>query len=77
MLYMPEPCEFPCLDSCQKRFFWTHKKVALTPYPVVGLVLPVGDAERFPQALGLRSLDPFLRVKQVGSTSHSHRGGWK
>ena len=22
---MPEPCKFPSLDSCQKRFLWTHK----------------------------------------------------
>ena len=21
---MPEPCQFPSLDSCQKRFLWTH-----------------------------------------------------
>ena len=24
---MPEPCKFPSLDSCQKRFLWTHKEV--------------------------------------------------
>ena len=23
---MPEPCKFPSLDSCQKRFLWTHKE---------------------------------------------------
>ena len=23
---MPEPCKFPSLDSCQKRFLWTHKQ---------------------------------------------------
>ena len=23
--YMSEPCKFPSLDSCQKRFLWTHK----------------------------------------------------
>ena len=21
---MPEPCEFPSLDRCQKWFLWTH-----------------------------------------------------
>ena len=26
----------------------------------------VGDAEKFPQALGLESLDPFLRVSKRG-----------
>ena len=25
--YMPEPCKFPSLDSCQKRFMWTYKGV--------------------------------------------------
>ena len=43
-----EPCEFPSLDSCQKRFLWTHKGVDLAPRPVIGLVLKVGDAEKFP-----------------------------
>ena len=23
---VPEPCEFPSLDSCQRRFLWTHKE---------------------------------------------------
>ena len=27
---------FPSLDSCQKRFLWTHKEIGLAPYPVVG-----------------------------------------
>ena len=31
---MPEPCKFPSLDSCQKRFLWTHKEVDLAPHPV-------------------------------------------
>ena len=35
-------------------------------HPVVGLVLQVGDAEKFPQALGFESLDPFLRVSEQG-----------
>ena len=26
---MPEPCKFASLDSCQKRFLWTHKKLIL------------------------------------------------
>ena len=72
---MPEPCEFPFLDSSQKRFLWTHKEVDFAPHQVVGLVLQVGDAEKFPQAVGHESLDPFSQNQQVGSTSHSHRGG--
>ena len=47
---MPEPCKFPSLDSCQKRFPWTHKEVHLAPYPIVGLMLQVGDTEKFPHA---------------------------
>ena len=36
---MPEPCKFLSLDSCQKRFLWTHTEVDLGPHPVAGLVL--------------------------------------
>ena len=50
---MPEPCKFPSLDSCQKRFLWTHKEVDLAP--VVGLVLQAGDTEKFPR-VGFESL---------------------
>ena len=57
---VPEPYKFPSVDSCQKRFLWTHKEVDLVPYQVVGLVLQVGDTEKFPQVLGFESLDPFL-----------------
>ena len=35
------------------------KEVDLAPYPVVGLLLQVGDAEKFPQAVGCESLDSF------------------
>ena len=49
---MPEPCKFPSLDSRLKRFLWNHKEVDLAPHPIVGLVLQVGDAEKFPRALG-------------------------
>ena len=76
---MPEPCKFPSLDSCQKRFLWTHKEVDLAPQPVIFLVLQVGDVKKFPQALGFESLDSFsffvffffffffLRVSKQGS----------
>ena len=57
---MPEPCKFPSLDRCQKRFLRTHKKVELAPHPAVGLVFQVGDADKFPKALGFGSLDPFF-----------------
>ena len=51
---MAEPCKFPSLDSCQKRILWTHKEADPVPLPVVGLVLQVGNEEKFPQALGFR-----------------------
>ena len=49
---MSEPCKFPSLDSCQRGCLWTHKEV--------DLVLRVGDAEKFPRALGFENLDPFF-----------------
>ena len=60
---MPEPCKFPSLDSCQKKFPWTHKEVNLAPHPVVGLELQEGEAGKF----------RFLRhlVSRAGG------GGWR
>ena len=78
---LPEPCKIPSLDSCQKRFLWTHKEVDLARHPLVGLVLPVGETQKFPHALGFESLDPFFffffQSQQAGSILHSHRGGWR
>ena len=62
----PKPLKFLSLARSQKEFLWTHKEVDLAPHPVVGLVLRVGDAKKFPQALGFESLDPFLRVSEQG-----------
>ena len=59
---MPEPCNFPFLDCCQKRLLWTHKEVDFAPNPIVGLLLQRGDAERFPQAFGFEGLNPFYSV---------------
>ena len=75
---MPEPCKFLSLDSCQKRFLWTHKEADPVPHPVVGLVLHVGDAEKFPQALGFKSLDPLFRISKQGpSFTATEDGGDK
>ena len=63
---------FRLFDSCQKRFLWANKEVDLAPRPVVGLVLQVGDTEKFPQALRLKSLDPFAQSQQVGFMSHGY-----
>ena len=57
---MSEPCKFWSRDSCQKRFLWTHKEVDPAPHPVVGLLLQVRDAEKFPHALCFENLDPFF-----------------
>ena len=57
---MPEPRKFPSLDSCRKGFLWTHTEVYRVPHPVVGLVLQVGDAEKFPDAFSFESLDQFF-----------------
>ena len=64
---MPEPCQFPSLDSCQKRLLWTHKDVSIAPHQAVGLVLHLGDTEKFLHALGFKSLDFFFsRVSKQG-----------
>ena len=42
---MPEPWKLPSLDSCQKRFLWTHKGADLAPHPAVRLVR---DTVKFP-----------------------------
>ena len=57
---MPESCKFPSLDSCQKRFLWTHKRTDLARHSVVGPVLQIGNVKKFPQPLGFESLDPFF-----------------
>ena len=57
----PEPCKFPSLDNCQRRLLWTHKEVDHPPHPVIGLVLQVRIAKKFPQALGFEILDPFFQ----------------
>ena len=63
---MPKPRKFLSLDSCQKRFLWTNKGVDLARHPVIGLVLQVGGAEKFPQAFDFESLNPFCRVSKQG-----------
>ena len=42
-------------------------------------MLQVGDAEKFPQALGFESLDPFFRVSKQGPcfTAIEENGGDK
>ena len=63
---MPEPCKLLSFDSCRKRFLWTHKEVDLAPLSVVGLELQAGDTEKFPRALGFKSLNSFFRIGKQG-----------
>ena len=60
---------FGILTNARKRFLWTHWEIDLAAYPVVGLVLQVGDAEKFPQAFGFESLDPLFRFSKQGPCS--------
>ena len=62
----PNHASFLSLDNCQNSFLWTHKEVDLAVRPVVGLVLQVGDAEKFPQALVFGSLDLFFTASKQG-----------
>ena len=65
---MPEPCLFPFVASCQKRFLWTHKETDLALHPVVALVLQVGDANKFPQVSGFTGwIFFFFRVSKQGA----------
>ena len=57
---MPEPYTYPPRGTCQERHLWTRKEFEVALHPVVGLELRVGDAEKFPQALGLESLGQFF-----------------
>ena len=43
---------------------WTHKEVDSAPHPVICLVLQIGDAEKFLQALGLKSLNLLLSQQE-------------
>ena len=50
-----------------------YKAATIALHPVVGLVLQVKGAEKFPQALGLECLNPFRRVSKQGPYLI---GGW-
>ena len=61
------------LDSGHKRLLGAHKEVDFALHPVVALVLQVGGTEKFPQALGFKSLDPCLRVSKRGHVSKDRK----
>ena len=72
----PEPCKFPSLDSCQKRFLWTHKEVDLAPHPVVGLVLQAGNTTKFPYALGFENERRKENCKRTDDLPGTGRNRW-
>ena len=71
---MPEPCECPCLDCCQRRFLWANKDVDLAPHPVIGLVLLAGAVEKLFQALGFKA---GMLFSKSASWVHVEDGGAK
>ena len=62
----PEPCKFPSLDSCQKRFLWTHKGVDLAPHPVVKSCAPSRRCGEVPSGIWFRKHGPFIGVIKQG-----------
>ena len=74
---MSEPYKFPSLDSCLKKFLWTHKKGDLASHPITGLVLQVGDAEKFFSGIRFRKPGSFFQSHQAGSMFFSYGGGWR
>ena len=75
---MPEPCKFPSLYSCQKRFLWTHKEVDLAPQPSGWSYAPSRRWVEIPQMLDFNSLGLYFS-QQTGSffTAIEEDGGGK
>ena len=62
----PKPYKLPSLDSCQKIYSCrpTKKVILFDTQNFVDLVFHAGDAEKFPKALDLKSLDLVLGVSE-------------
>ena len=52
--------------TMQVSISWQLPEADLVPHPVIGLVLQLGDAEKFPQVLAFKSLDLCLEGKAAG-----------
>ena len=63
----PNHAEFRLLTVARRSSCESHKVVVLVPHLVVGLVLQVRDAEKFPQAFA-DSFDSFF--SESGSRVH-------
>ena len=57
----PSHASFRLLTVARRGSCGFHKEVGLGPHPVVGIVLQIEDAKKFPQALGFESLDRFFQ----------------
>ena len=67
MVYdMPKPCKFLSLESCLNGFLQALKEFGHAPHPVICLVLQVGEARKFLQALALKNQGPFVSVSKLG-----------
>ena len=73
---MPEPCEYLSPDSCPRRFLWDLEKVDLALRPVVGLLLQVGNAEKFPllrEVCSRWSKNPNRRRLETSRSTVDHK----
>ena len=71
---MPEPCEFPYPDSCQKNFLWVCKEVDFAQHPVVtGLVLQVERCGDVSSGTWFLKSGSFSQSQQAGSIFLSQR----
>ena len=73
---MPVSCKFASFDNFQKSLLWTHKDADHALRRVLGLMLQIGDTQKFPHALAFKSQDHFSQSQQAGSMFHSRREGW-
>ena len=82
---MPEPCKFPSLDSCQKRFLWTYKEVDLAPHQDVGLCYQQEMRRSFLRHLVLKAwifffprdnkhIHTYHKNDEVTETQENHKG---
>ena len=60
----PQHASFNLLTVARRGSCGPTREVDLAPHPVAGLVLQIENVEKFPQALGFESLDPFLSQKK-------------
>ena len=71
---LPEPCEFPYPDSCQKNFLGVRREVDFAQHPVVtGLVLQVERYGEVSSGTWFLKSGSFSQSQQAGSIFLSQR----